>query len=165
MMKPNLRSVSDGIVEIRLLDSSDLETTLSWRNRDENRRWFINSSIIEWNSHVKWFESYQKKSDDFVFVIVSGGELLGQCAVYGIDQQRKRAEVGRFLAAPDSAGKGYIKRGCQLLIDACRQQLGLETLFLEVFDDNIRAIKLYEKLGFNEVSRSGNLIMLELNRL
>lgn len=164
-MKPSLRSTSDEIVEIRLLGPADLQATLSWRNRDENRRWFINSNIIEWDSHAKWFESYQKKSDDFVFVIESDGELVGQCAVYGIDLQRKRAEVGRFLAAPDSAGKGYIKRGCQLLIEMCWQQLALESVFLEVLEENVRAIKLYEKLGFNEVSRNGKLIVLELNRL
>jgi RimJ/RimL family protein N-acetyltransferase len=164
-MKPSLRSTSDEIVEIRLLGLADLQATLSWRNREENRRWFINSNIIEWDSHVKWFEFYQKKSDDFVFVIESDGERVGQCAVYGIDLQKKRAEVGRFLAAPDSAGKGYIKRGCQLLIETCWQQLALESVFLEVLEENVRAIKLYEKLGFNEVSRKGKLIVLELNRL
>ncbi|MFJ4195316.1 GNAT family N-acetyltransferase [Pseudomonas sp. NPDC089534] len=164
-MKPSLRSASDEVVKIRLLEPADLEATLNWRNRDENRRWFINSNIIEWDNHVKWFESYQKKSDDFVFVIESDGERVGQCAVYGIDLQRKRAEVGRFLAAPEGAGKGYIKRGCQLLIETCWQQLALDSVFLEVLEENVRAIKLYEKLGFNEVSRHGKLIVLELNRL
>lgn len=164
-MKPSLLSTSDEIVKIRLLGTADLQATLNWRNRDENRRWFINSNIIEWGSHLKWFESYQKKSDDFVFVIEADGELVGQCAVYGIDLHRKRAEVGRFLASPESAGKGYIKRGCQLLLDTCWNQLELETVFLEVLEENIRAIKLYEKLGFNEVSRNGKLITLELNRL
>ena len=164
-MKPTLHSASDEVVEIRLLEVADLQSTLNWRNRDENRRWFINSNIIEWDSHVKWFESYSKKSDDFVFVIAADGELVGQCAVYGVDLQRKRAEVGRFLAAPEGAGKGYIKRGCQLLIETCWQQLALESVFLEVLEENVRAIKLYEKLGFNEVSRNGKLIVLELNRL
>lgn len=164
-MKPALHSTSDGIVEIRLLEAADLQATLSWRNRDENRRWFINSNVIEWKDHVNWFESYQKKSNDFVYIIEADGELVGQCAVYGIDLQQKRAEVGRFLVSPDSAGKGYIKRGCQLLIETCWQQLALDSVFLEVLEDNVRAIKLYEKLGFNEVSRKGELIVLELNRL
>lgn len=164
-MKPTLHSTSDEFVGIRLLEMADLQSTLDWRNRDENRRWFINSNIIEWDNHIKWFESYSKKSDDFVFVISAGGELVGQCAVYGVDLQRKRAEVGRFLAAPDNAGKGYIKRGCQLLIETCWQQLALDSVFLEVLEENVRAIKLYEKLGFNEVSRNGKLIVLELNRL
>lgn len=164
-MKPSLHSASDDVVKIRLLERADLKATLDWRNRDENRRWFINSNTIEWDNHVKWFESYEKKSDDFVFVIESDGERVGQCAVYGVDLQRKRAEVGRFLAAPNGAGKGYIKRGCQLLMDTCWQQLALESVFLEVLEENVRAIKLYEKLGFNEVSRNGKLIMLELNRL
>ncbi|POA24506.1 MULTISPECIES: GNAT family N-acetyltransferase [unclassified Pseudomonas] len=164
-MKPTLYSTSDEVVGIRLLEVADLPATLAWRNRDENRRWFINSNIIEWGSHIKWFESYQKKSDDFVFVIEADGELVGQCAVYGVDLDRKRAEVGRFLAAPDKAGKGYIKRGCQLLINTCWHQIGLETLFLEVLAENVRAISLYVKLGFVEVSRKGKLIVLELNRL
>jgi RimJ/RimL family protein N-acetyltransferase len=82
-----------------------------------------------------------------------------------VDLDRKRAEVGRFLAAPDKAGKGYIKRGCQLLINTCWHQIGLETLFLEVLAENVRAISLYVKLGFVEVSRKGKLIVLELNRL
>lgn len=163
-MKPEISSLSDELVSLRLLAEGDLPTTLAWRNSDDARKWFINSAKIEWPNHLSWFNSYKEKNNDFVFIIESNGALVGQCAVYGVDHTTHKAEVGRFLAGPEHAGKGYIKRGCKLLIRICWEQLSLEKIFLEVLKDNTRAINLYEKLGFREVATRDNLKIFELNR-
>lgn len=163
-MKRAIHPISDELVTLRLLAEGDLPTTLAWRNNDEARKWFINSDKIELSNHLKWFGSYKEKTNDFVFVVEANGSLVGQCAVYGIDGTTQKAEVGRFLVAPEHAGKGYIKHGCQLLIQICWEHLSLEKLFLEVFESNSRAINLYEKLGFRETSTRDNLKVLELNR-
>lgn len=163
-MKPSIRPLSDELVTLRLLAEDDLPTTLAWRNNDDARKWFINSEKIEWENHLKWFNSYKEKPNDLVFIVESEGVRVGQCAAYGIDIATGKAEVGRFLVAPDHSGKGYIKHGCQLLIQVCWEQLSLKKLFLEVFENNSRAIHLYEKLGFSETSTRDSLKVLELNR-
>ena len=43
--------------------------TLAWRNQDHIRRWFLTSDLISPEQHRAWFEQYQDRDDDFVFVI------------------------------------------------------------------------------------------------
>jgi len=137
-----------------------METTLPWRNRDEARVWFKTSGLLSIGQHRAWYQRYQEKDDDFLFVIEVNGKLVGQAAVYGIDWDAGHAEVGRFLVAPGEGGKGYISQACQALIHCCDDSLGLSYLFLEVLEKNQRAVRVYERNGFVEERRYDGLIRM-----
>jgi diamine N-acetyltransferase len=137
-------------VVLRPLEERDLELTLSWRNRDEARRWFKNANMVETDAHRAWFDRYLAKSDDFTFIVehVATGAAIGQAAIYDVDLGTRRAEVGRFLVAPEWAGRGLMKQACLATIDIAREQLFLKALYLEVFVTNLRAIAVYRACGF-----------------
>jgi diamine N-acetyltransferase len=162
-MKRELIPFGDEIVRLRLIEERDLETTLSWRNRDSARIWFKTSDPISLESHRSWFQRYRDKDDDFLFIVEAQGHLarpIGQVSVYGIDRETRSAEVGRFLVAPDEGGRGYMTRACQVLIDYCGGPLGLDYVFLEVMERNKRARRLYETIGFREEDRYDALIRM-----
>jgi diamine N-acetyltransferase len=162
-MKRHLIPFGDEIVRLRLIEERDLETTLSWRNRDDARIWFKTSDPIPLESHKAWFQRYFEKDDDFLFIVEVPGHParpIGQVAVYDIDWIARNAEVGRFLVAPDDGGKGYMARACQALIDYCSDRLGLDYVFLEVLERNERARRLYERSGFSEEDRHDGLIRM-----
>lgn len=163
-MKRSMPSFGNDQIRLRLLEKNDLDKTLMWRNRDEVRCCFKHSDVIIFEQHLNWFESYLKKDDDFVFVVEAESIVVGQASVYDIDWEGESAEIGRFLASPEHSGKGYIRSGCQLLIDLCWHQLGLKYLFLEVFQHNTRAIRLYESLGFSQERCSEGLLRFGLKR-
>ncbi|MBD9427216.1 GNAT family N-acetyltransferase [Pseudomonas sp. PDM15] len=159
-MKRRVLPFGNQAILLRPIEESDLETTLSWRNRNEARVWFKSPDPISLEQHRNWFFRYLEKDDDFLFVIEADGVIVGQAAVYDIDFTLRTAEVGRFLVAPASTGKGYIRSACNELVHFCNSVLGLDYVFLEVFEHNERAIGLYLRSGFVEEQRYDGLIRM-----
>jgi RimJ/RimL family protein N-acetyltransferase len=65
-----------------------------------------------------------------------------------IDAANAGGRLGRVLVAPEARGKGYGTAMVTKALDAGFRELGLEQIELGVWDDNARAIRLYEGLGF-----------------
>ncbi|CAE6845093.1 GNAT family N-acetyltransferase [Paraburkholderia domus] len=162
-MKPAYASYVCGAVRIRTLTEADLRETLEWRNRNGVRQNFKHSAALEWNQHHAWFLSYRDKPDDIIFIAehVASGKKVGQVAIYSIDYAGGRAEIGRFVAAPAFQGKGLMREAITGLMGFAKQELRLNSLYLEVIETNERAYQLYSKLGFNEVERKDGLIFME----
>lgn len=161
-MKRTLAPFCGESICLRLVEERDLETTLSWRNRDDARVWFKTSNCLTLEQHQAWFSRYANKDDDFLFLVEAEGKSVGQASVYDVQWDCGSAEVGRFLVAPESVGKGYISQACAALINLCADTLGLHYLFLEVFETNDRAIKLYQRHGFVEERRYDGLVRMGL---
>jgi diamine N-acetyltransferase len=141
-------------VRLRLLQVDDLDMTLAWRNRDEVRAWFKHSDVISPEAHRAWFESLQQTDDALMFIVEDATTNLavGQVSIYGIDREVGEAEVGRFIAAPGASGKGLIREAIAALVVFAFGELTLQRVFLEVYANNTRAIRLYESLGFEHIA-------------
>lgn len=162
-MKRELQPFGNDTIQLRLITESDLDLTLSWRNSDDVRCWFKQSHAIARDQHQAWFGQYANRDDDFVFIVEALGRPVGQASVYGIDWEKGSAEVGRFIAAPASSGRGYIGAACAELLQFCRTSLHLNHVFLEVKEGNERAIRLYMRNGFREEGRALGLIRMTLS--
>jgi RimJ/RimL family protein N-acetyltransferase len=163
-MKLRLAPFGDGVITLRSLEFDDLTTILGWRNRDDARIWFKTSDKLSFESHRAWYERYLQKDDDYFFLIEVAGAPVGQCAIYNIDHHTESAEIGRFLVAPGHSGNGYMTRSCKEIVQFGTKVLSITYLYLEVFERNTRAIKLYTGCGFNEESRSAGLIRMSFER-
>ena len=163
-MKAVLSPVEFGHVKLRLLQPDDLPYTLAWRNEVDVRKWFKFSGVVSLEQHLVWFEKYQLKDDDFVFMALHSqtNERLGQLAIYDVDSTLRQAEVGRFIAAPAAAGKGFMTDALHGLAQIAERQLKLSRLFLEVFSSNARAIRLYERVGYQDCGATGDLVLMEV---
>ncbi|WP_250479417.1 MULTISPECIES: GNAT family N-acetyltransferase [unclassified Caballeronia] len=137
-------------VRLRLLAQDDLRATLAWRNRDGVRQQFKSAAPLDWDAHHAWFVRYSDKADDLVFIVedLATNAPVGQAAVYAIDLDRRTAEIGRFVAAPEYRGKGFMRRGIDALMHFAASELALTSVYLEVLETNVRAKRLYEMLGF-----------------
>lgn len=159
-MKRKIAPFGNEVVRLRLIEERDLQTTLAWRNCDSARIWFKTSNQLTLERHQAWFHGYLKKDDDFLFVVEAKGLLVGQASVYGIRWNERDAEIGRFLAAPDCSGKGFIREACEELVSLCADTFNLRYLFLEVLEKNERALRIYQRNGFVEECRYGGLIRM-----
>lgn len=162
-MKPDIGTFEGEGLLLRPLAADDLPLTLAWRNREGVRQQFIYSDVLTFESHERWFHKYSEKTDDFVFVVqdLETGSLVGQVAIYDVDASTGRAEIGRFVVAPEAAGQGKMRRAIAALLALASARLGLATAYLEVLEANTHAYRLYERLGFRETGRDGSLIKME----
>ena len=88
MAKRSIPPIEGDHIALRPLERDDLPLTLSWRNRDEIRKWFLNTAVIPADGHYAWFERYQELDNDFIFLILAkglGNAAVGQIPIYGID--------------------------------------------------------------------------------
>jgi RimJ/RimL family protein N-acetyltransferase len=153
---------------LRLLRAEDLPTTLAWRNREDIRVQFIHSDIITWEQHLAWWEQYQAKNNDFVFIIEETQQLhrpVGQVSLYNIDLEKREAEYGRLMIGDNEArGRGLAKRATELLIAWAFNSVGLKRIYLEVFANNRVAVNLYRRSGFVPYGKRGDLCLMRISK-
>jgi diamine N-acetyltransferase len=151
-------------IQLRLLTEDDLAMTLAWRNRDDVRRWFKQSAVVSIEAHREWFYQHQLVDDALMFVVEdrTSGEAVGQVSIYHIDRDIGEAEVGRFIAAPNASGKGFIRAAIMALTKFAFTELSLTRIYLEVFANNERAIRLYQSVGFVTFDTRDEMVMMEM---
>lgn len=137
-------------VRLRGLSKEDLPSTLAWRNDERSRKWFKSQEILQAETHAAWFERYRatESPDCMFFAETYEGVPVGQTSIYNFDPALGTAEVGRFLSDPDLRGKGLFREALLLTLDWAFEELKLRSVHLEVFEHNVRAIKLYESICF-----------------
>jgi RimJ/RimL family protein N-acetyltransferase len=169
MPKRTILPVENERVILRLLEMDDLPLTLSWRNQDNIRKWFIHTDIIQDEKHYSWFECYRELDNDFVFMILAKdleNRPVGQISLYNINWEVGNAEYGRLMIGdPVAQGKGYAKQATILLLDYALNTLNFREVFLEVKSDNISAMAVYKSAGFVTTTLSNGLTTMIINSL
>lgn len=142
---------SDEIV-VREIDRDDILKIMDWRNQSSVRQQFIFSELLTYEQQVKWYENYCTKDNDKMFVAGFMNELdvFGTMALYNINFNEKKAEFGRLMIDLNYRGRGL---GVKMLIAILKYgfvHLGLEQIYLFVFDDNKYALRTYLDIGFKK---------------
>ena len=148
---------------LRLVEASDLEHTLRWRNHDDSRRWFRYDQMLTIEQHNNWFFSYLAKDDDFTFIFEVADRPVGQFAIYNLNSTTREAEVGRILLDQQSQGKGFASEALHGVVALAKEQLFCQKLWLEVKKGNDRAIRVYQACGFQTISEDADYIRMERN--
>ncbi|MFH1809656.1 MAG: GNAT family protein [Pseudomonadota bacterium] len=82
------------------------------------------------------------------FAIELDGQHVGNTGLKNIDLKRRVAECFIEIGEPWARGQGVGHRAMQKLMAVAFDELGLEVLWLGVFEFNLPAIRLYQRLGF-----------------
>lgn len=166
MPKRHFPAIEGDRVILRLLERDDLPLTLSWRNRDDIRKWFLNMAIIPAEAHSAWFERYQELDNDFIFLILAKDPNItpvGQISLYNIDWDTKTAEFGRLMIGEQYArGRGIAREATHLLLKYSFGVMQLKEITLEVKENNEVAIAMYRSTGFIETARENGLVTMSI---
>ena len=73
-------------------------------------------------------------------------KLVGHMIMFGLENDHRSLEFRRI--AVDEKGLGFGREAIKLLKKICFEKLKFHRLWLDVYDDNEMAIKLYESEGF-----------------
>ena len=81
-----------------------------------------------------------------IFSIFHEEEFIGIIQIIKIEENN--AHLGRFILNPQKVGQGFGKNALELFVHHIFEDENINSITLTVFDSNITAKKLYEKLGF-----------------
>ena len=119
----------------------------------------LNSPLypVSESDHEAWIEKMMTRQADLViFVIedIDSGQAIGTCQLIKINWHHRNAELQIRIGVPAFHGKGYGSEAVRLLTVFGFKDLNLHRIYLHVFADNVRAVRAYEKCGFE---REGTL--------
>ena len=114
-------------------------------SEEKERRW-VQKKLVE---GAPVFSMLDKESGAFIGNI----ELM--------DIADGAGELGIAVTA-GMQDKGYGTEAVTAMVDYGMDRLGLRRVFLKVFPDNARAIRVYEKCGFREYDRTEDDVFMEV---
>ena len=154
---PNGEKLEIYVITKNLLDK-DLVIKLLAKWRDKANIWFPSQFKVTFEGTKKWaHEQLINKKDRilFFFKLKDEKKPFAHAGLYRFDYKNQSCEIDNVIRGEESENtKGAITVGLKALINWSFMHLGIKDLYLKVFSDNTRAIKLYERLGFSEVNRA-----------
>ncbi len=163
-----LHELTDKYERIKLnpLKEEEIESLRILRNKHKDC--FIYTQEISPQEQEIWFEKYKTLKDDYIFSVYYKDTWVGAVSLYNIE--KGSTEFGRIIV--DSSLVNQKGLGLEATICVCNigfQKLNLERIYLEVYSDNKKAIKMYKKAGFIEVSsrilnNDKKLIIMEIKK-
>ena len=112
--------------------------------------------LEQWAGASLDFPLTESQIDDLkdIYSIFCKNEFIG--VIQKIRKERDNIHIGRFLINPELTGRGLGKRALIEFINLIFQYEDVNSITLNVFDYNVGAKKLYEKVGFKVVNVTGN---------
>ena len=122
------------------------------------------NDIVKWTNEKgrNFLEQWAGKSLDFplaigqidkldnIYSIFCENEFVG--IIQKIRKEMDNVHIGRFLINPELTGRGLGKKALIEFINLIFQDEDVNSITLNVFDYNVGAKKLYEKVGFKVVN-------------
>lgn len=165
-------------VYLRPITPEDTDRIVTWRNQDFVRKNFIYQKPFTREGHETWLKEQVEPGHVAQFIICvedadsSPGEdrqagAEGVCREIGsvylrdIDREKGEAEYGVFIGEEKALGKGYGTQAAKLMLNYGFRTLGLKKIFLRLLEDNAKALRSYEKAGFQMIKNRRETVSLE----
>ena len=139
-------------IRLRALTKEDAKTSWNWRN-NEGIKYFYSGHPFPVNLEKEeaWLSSLLESDSpiaSFGIDEIESGKFIGMAFLKNINMIHRNAEIAIFIGEENATGKGYAKEATLKTIDFAFNELNLNRIYLTVQEDNLNAIKLYEKCKF-----------------
>lgn len=150
-------------IRIRPLIENDAYTSVKWRNDREVFRYTGNTynNIISLESELEWIRRVIKNSDEYRCAILVDDIYVGN--IYLTDITNESAFYHIFIGDKSFWGKGCAYMASKLILDYAFKKLLLSKVYLNVKSENLKAIKLYNRLGFKKIDSHGEFNLMLIN--
>lgn len=101
----------------------------------------------QWVRNV-WDASRNDRGYYFGIELKQSQQLIGACGLFALSRITRNAELMIVIYNKEFWGQGYGTEALSLLIDYGFKNLNLHRIFLFTHEENIRAQRAYEKIGF-----------------
>ena len=140
-------------MELRKYDSGrDFEIIKNWID-DERTHAMWCANLFEYplnrENFARVLEDAAKKYGDVPYIAMEDGREVGFFC-YHTNQNTKEGMLKFVIVNPECRGKGIANEMLKSVVEYAFENTGAELVQLNVFPENIRAKKCYEKAGFVE---------------
>ena len=136
-------------------DKKTIQLLAKWRDR--SNIWFPAQFPVTFKGTKEWArEQLLEKKDRILFFLQIEGQKFpfGHVGLYRFNYSKRACEIDNVIRGKHGkSSKGAMTTGLQLLIEWAFIYLRMNDLYLQVFSDNQKAILLYKRLGFEEISK------------
>lgn len=142
----------------QLIDFVDLSydehlMILDMRNHPRVREWMYTQDEIPIANHLQFIQNLHGDNKNQYLMVKKGEKVVGVIYFNQIDFDNKTSEFGIYanMLKPTAGAGSFLE---ELSLFYAKNILKVDSLTLEVMKRNQRAINLYKKYGFEEVSTS-----------
>lgn len=140
-------------IRLRAVEQEDVQKFHEWVNDPEVTRGLAMYLPLSMQGEQNWFERISKADPhEKPFAIDvkkgKGWKLIGNCGTFSISAVNRSCELGIMIGDKSEWNKGYGAEAMTLLLQHGFETLNLNRIFLRVYEDNVRAVRSYEKAGF-----------------
>jgi RimJ/RimL family protein N-acetyltransferase len=139
-------------VRLRALERDDVPTFVRWFNDPEVRHYLAAYLPMSMAQEERWLEARLDAKDEFFFVVEALVDdvftPIGTICLVGIDWKNSIANFGTMIGEKTYWGQGLGTEATRVLLRFAFEELNLHRVQLDVYDFNARAIRCYEKAGF-----------------
>lgn len=142
------------MIKLRALTIEDASKTLKWHNKQEISDLYSGHPFpVNREMEDLWYDKILTSNfPTTVFGIehVSDKKLIGITILKNINMINRNSEIALYIGDDDYLGKGLSKEAVNETLKFGFARLNLERIYLKVLENNVKAIQLYEKLGFTK---------------
>ena len=126
------------------------EDIVNLRNKPRNMYVFNQSYLLTTEDQTRWFEKYEKTSNDIYWCILDKAErFIGTIRLYGIDPAGEYCEEGSYVIDEDVVDEApYAVESKMLALDVAFDDLQIKTMINEVRVENKNMNNIDNQLGF-----------------
>jgi RimJ/RimL family protein N-acetyltransferase len=152
--RPQERPIIRGAqVFLRPGDRADIPLFVAWLNDYETSRHLTTRAPLSVPLEERWFDDMltRQGTDSWFFVIclLADQRPIGTAALFGVDLLNGQAGFGIFIGERPLWNRGFGTDALEAICDFGFGELRLERIWLDVFTENARARRSYEKAGFS----------------
>ena len=118
-----------------------------------SKHWTVTTSTFSDDQLLAWLRSRPGQLERLDWAILNSetGDFLGEVVLNELDTQAATMNL-RIALLSTILGRGIGTQSVKLVVDYGLQVLGLSRITLDVWSENQRAIRVYEKVGFVQTS-------------
>jgi RimJ/RimL family protein N-acetyltransferase len=149
------------LVRLSAVDHEELGKAYSIWNQDSELTRLLDARMVSLRSAKSISDFFEKEAKDaspqehaFTIRAIDDNRLLGDIGLYVINNWSSRdAFVGIGIGNRNDWGKGYGTDAMKIILRFAFTEINLRRVSLTVFEYNPRAIRSYEKSGFQHEGR------------
>ena len=153
-MKHEYSAVNENVL-LRPLTEEHIELLRKWRNTPQNTEFLNKVPYITKEMQENWFENYLLNRNEMAFAIIETRMLkrmVGSISLLNFSENR--VECGHIMVGDEEAhGKQVCENAIKAALKIAFNEMNMKEVYLYVFKDNIKAVCVYEKVGFKITGR------------
>ncbi|MCJ7709501.1 MAG: GNAT family N-acetyltransferase [Chloroflexi bacterium] len=157
--------IAHGAVYLRAGEREDIPLFVTWMTDYRTVRTLTVAAPISLVSEEQWFErttaDQGKGGYFFVACLLEDDRAIGTMGLFELDLRNGSAGLGICIGAPEDRGRGLGADMLRALLAFGFGTLRLERIWLDVYDMNTGARRVYERVGFVHEGTLRRAIFLE----